>query len=345
MATRPCLRCGKLVPEAAAFCRRCGLSLRERGPAGSPASPTAAASVPTDVARRTRPGLAVAGSMLTVMALLALFTASIPRAASLRPSDPGPPVEVMPGTDAGQQRLARLRERLAPPHERIAWARQRLAAARQRFHSGPASPRPAGPVAEPSTAFHRGATRPDRPRITGLSHGRGRARQWIVVEGAGLAGTSRVLFAAVGDAAGGWAEAAFRWRDDGRLSVRVPDLGRAPRAASVVVLTPAGAAVLLPDRDAPEAVPDRYSFVPPGATLAPPLGAAVLVDNGGWASGPSGSLVVVRAGGGVFKARADCLIVRETLRPQPRDLSATPVLDVPAVVPCFVDSLFQYSGR
>jgi hypothetical protein len=162
-----------------------------------------------------------------------------------------------------------------------------------------------------------------------------------------------VIFAVPGKAKCVWADAGFRVRDDGRLIVTVPDLGSGEWLASVLVVTPTGAALTLPARAAgnsPDGAPAGPGdagvfFVAPGATLTPPQGATIVVDRGAWARGADGSLVVVRAGGGLERAKANCLVIRETPRPQPRDLVVTPVLDVPAVNASFVDSLFRYSGN
>ena len=164
-----------------------------------------------------------------------------------------------------------------------------------------------------------------------------------------------MVFAAPDGAHGGWNYAAFRVRDDGHLIVAVPDLGPAARLATILVVTPKGAAVTVPvgatlvpvDHRTPADLGDSgFFYVPSGATLTPPgRGAVVVVDRGAWVRAAAGSLVVLRSGGGAQQARTDCLIIRETPRPEARDLSIAPVLDVPAVNACFVDSLFQYSGQ
>jgi hypothetical protein len=136
--------------------------------------------------------------------------------------------------------------------------------------------------------------------------------------------------------------------------VTVPDLGPGRRPAAVLVVTPRGAAVSVSlrsslvsavARETAPALDGGLYFVAPGSAFSPARGAVVVVDRGATVRGAGGSLVVVRSGGGVDRARGDCLIVRETPRPEPRDLAAVPVLDVPAVNACFLDTAFQYTGQ
>jgi hypothetical protein len=192
------------------------------------------------------------------------------------------------------------------------------------------------------------------PSITGFSEERGAAGERVAVDGRGFAGTSRVVFAAPATAGRAWSDAAFRVRDDGRLIATVPDLGPSERPATVIVVTPRGAAVTvsqgatLVSVEKPRPAPDGGAglhYLAAGATLSPPRGAVVVVDRGAAVWSAAGSLVVVRAGGGVERARADCLIVRETPRPEARDLAVVPVLDVPLVNTCFVESPFYYAGH
>jgi len=319
----------------------------------------------------------VVTALSAVVAVLGLFTASIPPAGSLR-SDPGPPVEFAPETDAGAARLERMREQLADARQRVEAARQKLAAPRERVQwrlaaAGPATSaashaRASAPEPAPAHAVFRWPAKPrtiadvaratvlspDAPLITGISQGRGRAGKRIVIDGRGFGGASHVVFAAAGGSGPGWVEAPFRVRDDARLTVTVPDMGALERLVAVAVVTPKGAAVTLPDEavlvSAAAPAPwdsrgGKFYFVAAAGSLEPPRGAPVVVDRGAWARTPAASLVVIRAGGGVEKATMDCLIIRETDRPEPRDLRVTPVLDVRAVNVCFVDAPFEYSGR
>jgi hypothetical protein len=195
--------------------------------------------------------------------------------------------------------------------------------------------------------------RPDAPQITGFSRARAPAGARIVISGRGLGGASRVIFAPVASGGRTWQKASFRVRDDGHLIVTVPDLGPDEQQATVVVVTPQGAAVTVPTAatlvagDPPGRAPrDRggFFFVSDSAAFTPPAGATVFVDRGATVRFAAGSLLCIRAGGGADRVRGDCLILRESRNPQPRDLSVLSVLDVSALNACFVDSLFQYAA-
>jgi hypothetical protein len=336
------------------------------------------------------PGVMVAATVMAT-AIMVQFTASAPRRVAVRATDPGPPRLADFGTDAGAEQLARMSDRLAEARERVGAAREGLESARRRFDwrltrespkllsaspglvPGPAPAPPRQVVgqdafelpAAPSTRWPGRAQtiedlarvnvlRPDAPRITGFSHARAAAGTRVAVDGRGFAGTSRVLFAAPAPTGRAWHDADFRVRDDGRLILTVPDLGPGQRPATVVVLTPRGAAVSVsspstlvsvhPALKAPAGDSGLY-FIAAGATLTPARGAVVVVDRGATVQSAAGSLLVVRAGGAVERARADCLIIHETPRPEARDLAAVPVLDVPALNTCFIESSFQYAGQ
>ena len=403
MATRSCLRCCKLVPETASFCRRCGLSMWDHGVARGFSPHVSSVEMSPELPSTELPS-AGRGPRFIVVAVLAmwaavkLFTASIPPATSCYDWGGKPPAELSDDPAVDDARLARVREQLASATERIAAARQRLSAARQRFEgrhelgpgwssseepetapwlfnktrrtrernpenerNGPPALTPAWSAPEPSVGpttidalARANVLRPDAPRIDGFSRVRAPAGVRIAIDGRGFRGASHVLFAAAGATGKGWRDADFRVRDDGRLLVTVPDLGPGELRPTIVVVTPAGAAITtssntsLVSPDAADRAPDSDAglfFVTAGATLSPRYGAAVIVERGASVHAASGSLVVVRSGGGVERARTDCLIIRETPRPEARDLAVTPVLDVPAVNTCFLDSPFQYSGR
>ena len=409
MATRPCLRCSKLIPETAAFCRRCGHRLiektntapREQARATRAPATTRAAVVEALPLRPPspepcvvgRPGFFVA-AMAVAAGVLVQFMASLPPPPAI-PSDPGPPAVVDVDSDAGARQLARMRERVAATRERLGAARERLATARQELdwnlarearsfspkHLSAAPrdfPAPAAPLwrraqdgvpASPPSMLPGGwprhpqsiddvardnVLREGAPRITGYSRASGAAGSRIEIDGRGLGQTSRVLFAAPATRGNAWRDADFRVRDDGRLIVTVPDLGPSPRPATVLVITPRGAAVTVSHDSTLVSVDPVTSstagagglyVVTAGASLTPGRGSVVVVDRGATVRSPAASLLLVRAGGGVERARADCLIVRETPRPEVRDLSAVPVLDVPALNTCFLESAFQYTGR
>ena len=324
------------------------------------------------------PGFVVVTAIIAVWSVVVLFTASMPRVTSSPRGCPAAnPRDDVADHDA---RLARVSEHLASTRERVNAAREQLAAARRRFEwtARPEFPQPDAAAAagalddqpapsppkqqrdppNPGETTRNAAIRPRAPRVTALSAWRGPAGKRISVDGSGFSGTSRVLFAAPVPAHAprhspkGWHDAAFRVRDDSRLIVTVPDLGPLEQRPLIVVITPRGAAVALPPETprvsaaAPARAHHANAFhVPRHAALSPPRGAPVLVDRGGSVLSPSASLVIVRAGGGVERATTDCLIIRETPRPQPRDLLVTPVLDVPAINPCFLDVPIQYAGH
>ena len=240
MATRPCLRCSKLVPETAAFCRRCGYSVLERPAPARVAAPAGPEAPPEAAPARGRwPGVIVTTALTALTAVLGLFTASLPPAARV-PSDPGPPREAEFDTDAGAERLARMTEHLAEARQRIHAAGERLASARQRFdwrltgeaprllpttplvRPAPTPRRQGEPPAARIEALASAALKPipgrpggpqtvqdvaranvpgaDAPRITGFSQGWGPAGKRVAIDGRGFVGTSRVVFAAPGGA-------------------------------------------------------------------------------------------------------------------------------------------------
>ena len=344
--------------------------------------PSLAAPAPP---RGNWPGVIVVTAVIAVWAVLVLFTASIPRVTSNPWKCPASAAREDAADHEARlarvrEHLTSTRERVEAAREQLAAARRRfdwktlpelpqLAAAAAPAAAPTSAPDPPS-ATPPSLPLPRQVAptlgglrlqdlaRPDAPRITGFSAWRGPAGKRLAVDGAGFTGTSRVLFASPGIANGargsvkGWREAGFRVRDDGRLMVTVPDLGPDEQEPTIVVITPRGAAVtvspgttLVSSTDEAPEQDGRAYYVTADAALAPPRGAPVVVDRGGSLHAAAGSLVVVRSGGGVERARTDCLIIRETRRPQPRDLLVTPVLDVPAVNACFLDSPFQYSGR
>src|SRR5215213_8598230 len=78
MATRPCLRCCKLVPDSAAFCRRCGLALGP-GAIAVPLRPSGMAADFTHHGRRTGgrgPSFTFLPALLVIGTGLAVLTAS-----------------------------------------------------------------------------------------------------------------------------------------------------------------------------------------------------------------------------------------------------------------------------
>jgi len=357
MATRRCLRCCKLVPETAAFCRRCGLSLGTTGDACAGRDAAAGGFEPPPVpqlCRRGRgSGLGVLTSFLAVAAGLALLTASTPSSRQnlvcrdavgrvdlpAHFSHPAPPPAWDDRPSAADEydadALAAARRQIAAATERLAAARQKVDDARRRFEASrrlPPGPAPGYPSAESQS-----------PWITEIEAGPARAGGKVTIRGRGLTNPRRVVFAAGPQPGAGAvrADARFEVRGDGMLVAQVPDLGRRRREVAIIVLTPGGAAVTAPDdRGSPS-----FQLVSPGTRLTPETGATLFVDRDATVASAAGSVVLVRAGGTVDRAWADCLVVRETPNPVAWDLKVTPVIDVPALNACAVDSLFQYAGR
>src|SRR5215210_863196 len=213
MATVPCLRCCKLVPESAAFCRRCGAALG----AGAhhaytvPSTPLPLAAPP---AGSRWPGLVLRSGLFTLVAVVSLFSAS----SRLGPSrhDLWPDRTHVDATDEPATRsdddaaFARVRERVAAAQAHVAEARERLESARRRFdaqasppalqrnpfeHSPEPAPQPGRTVVPPPAPAPPPASAPpptpqslrsEPPQILGLSARYGPAGQRIVIEGHGL---------------------------------------------------------------------------------------------------------------------------------------------------------------
>ena len=358
MATRRCLRCCKLVPETAAFCRRCGVSLGTTGGACTGRAAAATGFEPPPVPQGGRregrgSGLGVLTSILAVAAGLALLTASTPRSrqnllchdavervdlrAYFSHQSVPPAWDDRPSAaaDYDADALVMARRQIAAATERLAAARQKVDEARRRFEASrrvSTELAPGDPSAESQS-----------PWITEIEGGPARAGGTVIIRGRGFTNTRRVLFAAGPQAGAGAvrADAPFEVRGDGTLVARVPDLGRRRREVAIIVLTPGGAAVTAPDdRGGPS-----FQLVSPGTRITPEAGATLFVDRDATVASAAGSVVLVRAGGTVDRAWADCLVVRETPNPVAWDLKVTPVIDVPTLNACAVDSLFQYAGR
>lgn len=373
MSTRRCLRCCKLVPEVAAFCRRCGLALKPEAAFVSPPAAWVVDAQPDPPARATARG-GPAPALTTLVGMLVVagglgFLASSNSSTSSRCAIVRTPVAAEHDGPAGRGMYDEAG--VAEARERLSAAGRRLEAARQRYEVRMSPPPPAVPaptyqpppaaaesrppaVAPPAPSRGHGPKygNSEAPRITWVPGVPVRAGQLIGIRGAGMGDVRRVLFVAgpKGRSSAARAEAAFQSGDDASLIARVPDLGADARDATVVVFTPRGAAVAMPDRaerSAPTAGREGGDFllVRGGTTLEPATGATLFVEPGATVSSPAGSVVLVRAGGGVDRARTDCLVIRETSNPQVRNLSVTPVLEVPALNACFVDKLIQYAGR
>lgn len=284
MATRACLRCCKLVPESASFCRRCGAALEAAGtprPFSVPPAPSRVDLPP----RGGWPTLILTTALFALAAVALLFMASIPHPGVhrspcwLSSHEPYADTQDAPAEDY-EEALSGVRERLVSAKERHGAAAERLEAARQRFEAArqrferrtvpPRAPPPApavpdlqddtpdiGPAGRseftPRSGRGRvggGRPRPDAPQITGLSAPRGPAGKRIGITGRGFTGVTRVLFATGNgtprSGAARRADAWFRLRDDRHIIVAVPHLGPGACDAVVAIFTPRGAAVTVP---------------------------------------------------------------------------------------------------
>ena len=311
MASRPCLRCCKLVPDSAAFCRRCGLAL-----GAGPAAATAVAESPAAPAaprrnRRGGPRFCFFPALMLVAAGLGVFSASSHRRHAC-------PIQQLMHDLSDSQDLTD-----SPTDAR----------------SHPAETEDGTPA----------VTRARPPSINGWDSRSGLPGQTVTIHGYGFSDAQRVVFAAGPSARTRAArgDAHFEVIDDSTIEAVVPDLGRGPRDATIAVITPSGAAVTVPADDAPSSAGSGGDFVTvwQGETVTPSRGATLLVERGGCAVSASESVIFLRAGGGVERARTDCLIVRETGNPVTHDLALTPVIEVPELRTCRVDSLFRYAGR
>jgi hypothetical protein len=211
------------------------------------------------------------------------------------------------------------------------------------FAAEPAEPDPLGARQD----FATGRSGP--PWIAGWDARAAAAGQTVTIRGNGFSGAQHILFVAGPSARTGaaHADAEFDVLDDFTIEAVVPDLGRGARDVTVAVITPAGAAVTVPmDESAPPAgLFGGFVTVPGGQTLMPRRGTTLLVERGGCAASASDSVIFLRAGAGLDRVRNDCLIIRETPNPVAHDLSVTPVIEVPELRTCRVDSLFHYAGR
>ena len=327
MDFRPCPRCCKLLPSEASFCRRCGVAVQARS----------ARSTPTTTLPDPRLGSRWASTLGTAATaalgvVLALFAVSGPRAVVregevLEPAAPVPPrMSVEPG------RRARTARAVIPPQAAPSPMVRRL-------------PRDIG--LPPFAA--RNPLRPVGPRVTSVGAISGRSGE-VTIRGSGLGGCRQVMFVGTDR---GRAAAKFVVWDDQHLVASVPDLGPWPQDAAVVVVGEDGVAVTVPASapavDSTVAITPRGTVcvVPPGAVFAGEDAAVVMVEGGGAARAARGATLFAREGGCIWgpSGGGDCVLYCEPGVLQRSDISACDVVEVDAVNPCVVPSLFHYAGR
>jgi len=327
MDFRPCPRCCKLLPSEAAFCRRCGVAVQARA--------ARAASLATPLEPRLGSRWASTLGTAATAALgvvLALFAVSGPRTAVrdgealLPPPTPEPRVSIEPSRRARPARLMIPADAPPPPPAR------RL-------------PRDIG--LPPFAA--RNPVRPSGPQIRSVAAAAGRAGDRVTIRGSRLGECRQVLFIGTDR---GRTRAKFVVWDDDQLIASVPDLGAWAQEAAVVVLGADGVAVTVPASapavDSTVALTPRGTVcvVPPGAVFAGQDASLLVVECGGAARAAHGATLFARRGGCFWgHGGGDCLLYCERGVLQRSDVSACDVVEVDAVNPCVVPSLFHYAGR
>jgi hypothetical protein len=150
-------------------------------------------------------------------------------------------------------------------------------------------------------------------------------------------------------AEGGRADARFVVWDDDRLIVSVPDLGTRQQDAAVAVVTHEGVALSLPS-DA--ALPSHVAASPGPVCVVRTSGFSgrgdapvVYVETGAAARAGDGATLFVRSGGRVPSSDSNCLIYCEPGVVASPGTSGRKPVEVGAINPCIVPSLFHYTGR
>jgi hypothetical protein len=328
MDFRPCPRCCKLLPSEAAFCRRCGVAVQAR--AARAASPV----TPPDARLGSRWASTLGTAATAALGVvLALFAVSGPRTAVregetlLPPLIPREPrVSIEPSRRARPARLMIPADGPPPPPARCL-------------------PRDIG--LPPFAA--RNPVRSAGPKITSVTAAGGRPGDRVTIRGSRLGECRQVMF--VGTDRGRTAAKFVIW-DDEQLIASVPDLGAWPQEAALVVLGDDGVAVTVPATapavDSTVALTPRGTVcvVPPGAVFAGQDAPLVVVEGGGAARAARGATLFARSGGCFWgHGGGDCLLYCERGVLRRSDVSACDVVEVEAVNPCVVPSLFHYAGR
>jgi hypothetical protein len=199
------------------------------------------------------------------------------------------------------------------------------------------------------TIAARNPPRPHGPQLHDLSSRQAGAGHKVTITGRRLKRATQVLF--IGHETGPAAARFVVW-DDTRLLVAVPDLGDASQAAAVAIRTEEGVAVMVPagsalvglDTTPPQVGP--VAVVPSGAAFFGGGGARVVfVEDGATASAHGVSALFVRRGGRLLGATPGALVFCEDGAVAPSLGHPPGAVVVPTVNPCFVDSLFHYTGR
>jgi hypothetical protein len=150
---------------------------------------------------------------------------------------------------------------------------------------------------------------------------------------------------------GGAKPARFVVWDDTRLLASVPDLGERTQAAVIAVRTEGGVAVMVPAGTpvlavhSPAASSGPVAVVPSGADAFDGAARVTFVEDGGAAAAGPRTALFVRRGGLLTDVAPGARAFCEDGVAVQTDLAAPGVVIVPAVNPCFVDSLFHYTGR
>lgn len=344
MDFRPCPRCGKLVPDEALFCRRCGNGLRPGYVRGRATPPPADGSGVR--------GFCFASFAAGVGALLAMVAVS-GRPRTWR-------CESAPVTwgdrPAWEQSTSfpRVRPGLDPSHH------DDVDGAGNATEFGGPPPLPAaarGPSPAPapetdSPPSPAAAVAPaGGPRITGATPRRAGPGDVVVLTGAGLEHASRVLFIGRRDAAR--ASAAFVVRDDAHVAAVVPRMGPRSQELALAVVSPAGVAVTVPGDatpvDAAVEQTDRGGVlvVGPGGVFHGGDAAVLVVDPGGFAGAGAARTLFARRGSRLWgRAAAGAMVFCEHGVLEDSNVFATrEVVEVDSINPCPVQALVEYSGR
>ena len=323
MDFRPCPRCTKLVPGVSVFCRRCGAAL----PAGEP---PAMAPPELKAPASVLPALGAVG----LGAVLSVVAMSIPCALTGTcvgyRSQPPLPVEGFIADEGREEPLAAFD---GPP----------VAALRDGYLSVPTVP---PRVESLRDVIARNPARTRGPELTDLSARHAGAGYKVAIRGRNLRRATQVLF--IGDETGPAAARFVVW-DDTRLLAAVPDMGARTQAAAIAVRTEDGVAFTVP-RGAPLVTadsPDRQDgpvvVVPRGGASFGGVARVAFVEDGGTVGAHRFSAVFVRRGGRVVEAGPRALVFCEDGAIVPT--AGAGVIAVESVNPCFVDSLFHYTGR
>jgi hypothetical protein len=284
--------------------------------------------------------VATAAATATFAGMVALLATSGPRVHSVRVDGPPrrsyltaeaePPTELAGGTIRRTDRF-----KSGTRHPSIPTVRTDI----QPPRPAPAAEQWIAPTAPGSPA----------PRILRFGGPAAPSGRKLALRGTGLLRATRVLFLA---ADGTRADARFGVIDDERILATVPDLGPREQDAAVAVVAPAGVAVTIPrdatvaGRSASPAVRGRACVVPAFCALDGSTASLVFLDVGGTArpSGP-GTTFFARRGARLRPGRGDPLVFCEPGVLDRSDEVPGDFVEVNAVVPCFVDTLFHYAGH